>query len=177
MKKIGKLSVVERLALVELAIRHLDKRDADQYKAAMKKFGPKGTEIVKDIESLSAQVLSIQSCLVEFKTCQEEVKETLQHFKDIRVNGTVGLEEILRMLYKLTTERRSYLRMKEDFEEWRNSKPAMRYFFKSKIGVTFVFLSVIYALVSILHTLGVPIDPLEVIKFILYPLSKLLGAA
>jgi hypothetical protein len=135
-------------------MRHFDEKSAEldaKFTRALADVQADVDERISKIEQTSA------TCYEKINLEITGVKTELQHINTIRVNGTVGLEQVLKMLYDVTTDLRNEQALKRLVSNYTKSHKVWNFLVhnkKGKLGISvvagFLFLSLLHSLVELL---------------------------
>jgi hypothetical protein len=112
----------------------------------------------------------IEKLTDKYDRLYEDLKKDIQHLHTefdrigaIRVNGTIGFEEILKKLWETTETLRIDTSFEKQIKNYSQNHLLLRFLFYTKIGKIIGSISIVYIFISVLHTFGVPVEPTELI--------------
>lgn len=124
-------------------------------------------EIMSGLTAMSSTLSEhIREESEEFKIIHKKIDDIVvkvDAVNSIKVNGSVGLNEVLLNLYKLTQEKRIRYRLINDFKEWKQSNSVARIVLGTKVGTIIFVVFNVFILFAVLHAFGAPVDPLDLI--------------
>ena len=103
-----------------------------------------------------------------------KVHSTLNEIANVKVNGTIGITQVLHDLYVATAELRSNYEMGSSFKRWLAQHKATKYFISSNVGKIIIVSVAIFIVLSVLNAIGVSIDPIQIFKNIFKSIAKLI---
>ena len=137
------------------------------------------TQLLYEIRAgLSALSFQIYSHIEEHNMLNAKIDilaESVSAMQYVRVNGTVGLKEVLENLYNATRSKRIGIKLIQDFKEWKKTNNVAKIVFGTKVGIMIFLCFNIFAILSILFALGaITTNPLEIAKAVFGLVAKIL---
>ena len=100
-----------------------------------------------------------------------QINEKLDTILNVRVNGTVGLENALRSLYEVTSSSRSNKQLSKAVRNWIDKHKVLSTLLSSRIFIGTTIIFSVWFILSILQLMGVDINAVDIFKKLLIKFS------
>jgi len=174
--KYGRGSKLKPQEIINLE-RYIDKKiknSSNELFEIFNKHSRKLNDVESQIDNLKQQLNKNETDHKEMSDKIDNISTSLTEIINVRVNGCVGFKEVITQLYRLTADKRTKKKFIDSAKEFINNRPILKGIFATKIGLLVIILVGIFMILSVLSVLGVPVNPVMIIKTVSGPILKYL---